>query len=234
MSGWQTLRLTVLDQVRNASVATLSVFVDDPGRLLVLGNHEIFNMPRGVAADADGRIYVADTNDDQVQVFPATGTALASFGNAHGHDGNKAAGLRLNKPKGVAVDAAGAIYVADTHNDRILKLSATGYILLEVGRRKTDRKEKEDDHREFQSGKGPGEFRKPSGVAVDGAGNIFVADTDNNRVQKLGPDGAPLLAFDLPPASGDGEDDDHDCDRPELGRPAATAQDEAGNIYVAT
>ncbi|MBI2384697.1 MAG: hypothetical protein HYV14_01665 [Elusimicrobia bacterium] len=241
LSGWQTLRLTVLDQVRNASVATLSVFVGDPGRLLVLGSHETFNMPQGVAAGADGRIYVAETNDDQVQVFSATGTALVSFGRGHGRDNDEDAGLRLNKPKSVAVDAAGAIFIADTHNDRILKLSATGQVLLEVGRRKPGRKDDDKDGKdkgknesqEFQSGKGPGEFRKPSGVAVDGEGNIFVADTDNNRVQKLGPDGAPLLAFDLPPASGDGEDEDRDCERPELGRPVGIALDGAGNIYVA-
>jgi len=236
-AGWRTLRLTVIDQVRNASVSTLSVYVGDPGRLMVLGNHETFNMPQGVAAGVDGRIYVADTNDDRVQVFSATGTALVSLGRGHGRAEDES--LRLNKPRGVAVDAEGAIFVADTNNDRVLKLSATGQILLEAGRRKPGRKDDDKDGKgknesqEFQPGKGPGEFRKPSGIAVDAAGNIFVSDTDNNRVQKLGPDGTPLLAFSLPPALGDGEEQDHDCEDPELGRPVGIALDAAGNIYVA-
>lgn len=234
LTGRQTLRLSVVDQVGNASVATLDVFVGDPGRLLVLGDHEMFNMPSGVAVGEQGRIYVADTDDDQVQVFTSTGAPLASFGRGHGHHENKGSTLRLNKPKGVAVDAEGALFVADTHNDRILKLSATGQILLELGRRKAQKKDEEEDHG-WRPGKGPGEFRQPSGVALDAAGHIYVADTGNNRVQKLSPDGTFLLAFELPPVPADGEreEEDGDCEKPELGRPMGIALDGAGRIYVA-
>ena len=80
-------------------------------------------------------------------------------------------------PRGVAVDGAGNLYVADTKNQRIQKLSPDGEPLAQWG----------------SAGSAPGQFRNPSGVAVDGAGNLYVADTENNRVQVLWLAGQPEL-----------------------------------------
>ncbi|MEK7384434.1 MAG: hypothetical protein AAB262_14255, partial [Elusimicrobiota bacterium] len=227
LNGWQTLRLTAADQVQNVSGATLNVFLGDPGKLLVLGNHEIFDMPEGVAIGADGKIYVADRNNDRIAVFSSTGALLASFSGRkddedddHGKHKESTTTLRLNKPSGVTVDAAGNIYVADTNSDRVLKLSAEGQVLLSLGRRGGE----DDEHSRL-----PGRFHHPSGVAVDAVENIYVADTENHRVQVFNSTGAFNFQFDLPPvpAGLDGEDDDS------LGKPFAVALDFAGNIYVA-
>ncbi|MFI5363619.1 MAG: OmpL47-type beta-barrel domain-containing protein [Elusimicrobiota bacterium] len=238
LSGWQTLRLTATDLVANVTVVAVNVFVGDPGELMVLGNHDVFDMPQGVAADAHGGIYVADTNANRVAVFTATGAFVTAYGQVHGdHDDVSrvsTATVRFNKPKGVAVDAGGNIYVADTNDDRVLELSATGQILLTIGRR-----EKADKDRDaapfFRPGKGPGEFNKPSGVALDASGNIYVADTNNNRVQVLSSTGAFRLAFSLPPlpAQHADEREDRDADQPALGRPFGIAVDASGKIYVA-
>jgi len=235
LSGWQTLRLTAVDLVANTAVLTENVFVGDPGELMALGNHDVFDMPQGVAADSQGNIYVADTNADRVAVYSATGTFLNAFGRREGEDDRTRSGVRLSKPRGVAVDAAGFLYIADTNDNRVLKLSATGQVLLTVGRREKRDKDDRREPAEFAPGKKPGEFDKPSGLALDAAGNIYVADTGNGRVQKLAPDGTPLQAFTLPPVPArPGEDKDGDRDdRPAAGRPFGIALDGAGNIYVA-
>jgi DNA-binding beta-propeller fold protein YncE len=80
---------------------------------------------------------------------------------------------QFNFPRGLAVDNAGNIYVADTNNGRIQKFSPTGGFLSVIGK----------------PGSGPGEFREPCGIAIDSNGNIYVADVSNHRVQKLKPDG---------------------------------------------
>jgi DNA-binding beta-propeller fold protein YncE len=82
-------------------------------------------------------------------------------------------------PRGLAVDNAGNIYVADTNNDRLQKFSPTGVFLSIMGKR----------------GSGPGQFLEPGGIAVDSGGNIFVADVSNHRVQKLKPDGSFLAEW---------------------------------------
>ncbi|MBI5239112.1 MAG: hypothetical protein HY926_01435 [Elusimicrobia bacterium] len=213
LTGWQTLRLTAVDAVLNVAVATASVFLGEPSATLILGDNTVFNKPAGVAVGMDGKIYAADANNDRVAVFSATGTFLASF-------------TGFKKPKAVAVDASGSIFVADTNGSSLVKLSTSGQILMAVGRTK---KKNEG----FIPGSGSGEFNKPQGVALDEAGNIYVSDTNNHRVQKLGPDGSFKLAFQLPPAPAWSGDEDDGADSSGLGRPVGIALDAAGNIYTA-
>ncbi|MDE2491034.1 MAG: hypothetical protein KGM24_09300, partial [Elusimicrobia bacterium] len=257
LKGWQTLRLTATDKVANTASVAINVFVGDPGELMVLGNDDIFNMPQGVAVDSTSNIYVADTNDDEIQVFSSTGAPLSIVGgrdkwNDHDDhwdkdDTSSTATLKLNKPQGVAVDASGDVFIADTNNDRVLEVSATGQVLLSVGRmtgkngRDEDWRHWGDDGVQFVPGSAAGQFNQPTDVAVGAAGNIYVADSQNHRVQKLGPDGTPVLSFDLPPVSSHGDDHDDDKNHEDaknekagpLGRPAALALDDAGHIYVA-
>src|SRR5438094_850015 len=91
----------------------------------------------------------------------------------------QARGLALDSPFGVAVDSHGAIYIADTFNHRLVKLSSRGKVLARWGRK----------------GRKPGQFLFPTGVAVDAAGNVYVADKTNNRIQKLSAVGKPLAQW---------------------------------------
>ncbi|MDE2141047.1 MAG: hypothetical protein KGJ84_01375 [Elusimicrobia bacterium] len=241
LAGWYTLRLTATDLVANTASAAINVFVGDPGELLTLGNHEVFNMPEGVAAGSDGKIYVADRDNDRVAVFSSTGALLASFG-SRGHDDDHLSStgtVTLDEPSGVAVDAVGNIYVADTDHDRVLKLSATGQILLSLGGREREQEDRHDDKSEDHDRRQPGRFHHPAGVAVDAGQNIFVADTDNRRVQVFDSTGGFSFQFDLPPvpARTGSDDDDHDVHEDPsvaaLGKPFGIALDAAGDIYVA-
>lgn len=216
LAGWQTLRLTAANQTGNSAAVSVNVFVGDPAQLMILGNNDVFDMPHGVASDAAGHIYVADTNADRVAVYTATGT----FVRAYNH---------LSRPRGVAVDAVGNVYVADTDADRILKLSATGQILLSVHRFEkpsgialdhagnifvsdTDNgkilklsptgttlltialppiaaHERDDRDRDDHF-----DAPKPMGLALDAAGDIYAADA-SGRVLKFGATGQLLLTI---------------------------------------
>ena len=172
-----------------------------------------FNVPDGMSVDAMGHVYVADRANYRIQKFSSTGRLLAVWGGVPGN------GLGdLSTPYGVAADDYGFVYVADTSNNRIVKFTAAGRFVDEWG---------------AAGGTGPkgsknGEFNEPRGVAVDDRGNVYVADHNNNRVQKLSPDGRFLARFgahggDGTAGSGDGEFD----------TPRGVAVDHEGNIFVA-
>ena len=80
---------------------------------------------------------------------------------------------RFDAPDGLAIDASGNVYVADTHNDRIQKFDPNGAFITKWG----------------TSGYGPGQFSWPAMIAIDGSGDVNVSDWENNRIQKFGPNG---------------------------------------------
>ncbi len=122
-----------------------------------------FSVPRGLAVDSMGNVYVADSTNASIQKFSSTGVFTLKWGTSGTGDG------QLSGPWGLAVDGDNNIYVADTSNHRIQKFSSTGTFLAKFG----------------ISGSGDGQFNYPTGVAVDTAGNIYIADQSNHRIQKL-------------------------------------------------
>ena len=132
-----------------------------------------FNGAQGAASDGKGRLVVADTGNNRIQVLStAGGRPIAQFGTKGNQPG------QFDGPRGVAVDKQGNIFVADTNNHRIQMLSAMGEPLRQWG-----------NMGQFggRPAKGfqPGEFDSPEGIATDDAGNVYVADTGNHRIQKL-------------------------------------------------
>lgn len=146
-----------------------------------------FYEPRGLAVDAQGNLYVADTWNARIVKYSPDGRAVASWGTgdqdlADGRRatitdgtqaGNEANPLGLFGPRGVAVDAQGNVYIADTGNKRIVVTNSDGEYLYQWG----------------YAGSELGAFNEPTGVAVDAQGNVYVSDTWNGRVQVFGPDG---------------------------------------------
>lgn len=122
-----------------------------------------FSYPSAIAADAAGRLYVADRNNHRIQVFSGAGTYLTQWGSQGGGPG------QFYGPAGIAVSSAGDVYVADTQNHRIQRFSSTGAYVTRWG----------------SFGAGNGEFQYPFGVATDAAGNVYVADSHNHRIQKF-------------------------------------------------
>ncbi|MCA1814882.1 MAG: gluconolaconase [Acidobacteria bacterium] len=145
------------------------------------GASAAFNTPSGLALDADGNLYVADTGNNRIRKVARDGavTTVAGDGAAGFRDG-RAAEAEFDAPVGVAVDKSGNVFVADTYNDRIRVVSTQG------------------DVKTLAGGNAPGyadgdassaRLDTPTGIAVAANGDLFVADTGNNRLRKIAPTG---------------------------------------------
>jgi DNA-binding beta-propeller fold protein YncE len=130
-------------------------------------------LPKGVAVDAAGIVYVADYTNCTVIKYAADGTLLQVWGGRGGAPG------QMRSPSRVAVAADGTVYVTDADNDRIQRFSPDGDLVSIWGR----------------GGDGRGEFDRPRGVAFDAAGHVYVADQGNRRVQVFTPAGGFLRAW---------------------------------------
>jgi len=139
------------------------------------------NYPQGVAVDAAGNLYIADSLNNRVrEVSSGVITTIAGNG-AAGYSGDEgpATGAELDYPSGVAVDAAGNLYIAEYYNHSIRKVS-NGIITTIAG----------NGSQGFSGDGGPAanaRLNSPYSVAVDAAGNVYVADTGNNRIRVLTP-----------------------------------------------
>ena len=144
-----------------------------------IGANARFNFPSGVALDAAGNIYTADTYNNTIRKVTAAGivTTTAGLAGASGSSDGTTLAARFNLPAGIAVDSAGTIYLADTFNHTIRKLTAAGVVSTLAGAT-----------RQTGSTDGVGtaaRFQFPGSVAVDAAGNVYVADTFNHTIRKI-------------------------------------------------
>jgi sugar lactone lactonase YvrE len=179
-----------------------------------------FFSPTGVAVDSAGNVYVADFDNHKVRKITPNGTVttLAGSGQPGFSDGLRN-GARFNGPRSVAVDAAGNVYVADHDNNRIRKVEPDGAVTTLAG----------SDFDGFADGPGAGaQFSAPGGVAVDAAGNVYVADGGNRRIRKITPAGEVTT---LAGSGAQGMRDGPALDA-QFGLPTGVAVDKAGNIYV--
>ncbi len=138
----------------------------------------------GVAADAQGNIFFADTRNHRVRkIAGGTITTVAGNGQAgFAGDGATATAAQLNFPRGVAVDTQGNLYIADTGNSRVRMVTAGGVISTMAG---TGTPGFAGDGAAAKSA----QLSYPAAVAVDSAGNLFIADTWNFRVREVTLDG---------------------------------------------
>ncbi|WP_235025407.1 NHL repeat-containing protein [Caballeronia terrestris] len=183
-----------------------------------------FDGPTGIAADDAGNVHVADTNNYTVRKITAAGavTTLAGRPGVVGHaDGNGAA-ARFNYPIGIAADYAGHVYVADTSNFTIRKITAAGAVTTLAG---------DPVVTGHADGSGAAaEFNFPAGIAADRAGNLYVADTNNSSIRKITAAGVVTTLAGTPGVSGAA---DGSGAAARFSYPFGIAADRAGNVYVA-
>ncbi len=139
--------------------------------------------PTGVAVDGEGNVYIADTNNHRIRKVDTDGiiTTVAGNGTAgYGGDTGPAMSAQLNGPRGIMFDDSGNLFIADTLNHRIRKVTSDGIITTIAG----------NGSIMFSGDDGPATSASlyyPQGVAVDSSGNVYVADTEHNRIRKISP-----------------------------------------------
>jgi sugar lactone lactonase YvrE len=182
--------------------------------------------PAGVAVDGAGNVYISDTNNSDVAKVTPSGTlsVIAGVpGKPGGPIGGPATSSHLGMPLGLALDASGAVYIADSGNEIVEKVTPSGTLSVIAGVPGT------------QGLPTPGpatnsDLSRPIGVAVDGAGNVYIGDASNSVVEKVTPPGTLSIIAGTPgtpgvptpgPVSGS-----------DLGAPAGVAVDHRGNLYI--
>jgi tripartite motif-containing protein 71 len=203
--GWLlTAALTLL-----AGTATLSAHAQYTFLRAFSGSGSaLFQGPEDVKLDSNGNIFVVDSGNDRIEKFDTNTNFVTAFGTTGNGDG------QLNQPLGVGIDKNNNIFVADTNNDRILKFTNSG---LPAGNPQTVI---------GATGTGNGQFIFPAGVAFDSSNNLFVADTNNDRVQKFTLDNTGVYNYSSQfgsTGSGNGQ----------LSSPYRLGLDSAGNVFVA-
>jgi len=171
------------------------------------GNGQFYE-PSGVALDNNGNVYVADYLNNRIQKFSSSGSYITQWG-VYGNGAGQ-----FNMPFGLAVSSSGYVYVADTGNNRIQQFDLLGTYTGQIGSSTPN------------SGSGTGQFNQPYGVAVDTNGNIYVADTYNNRIQTFTSSGVYIMLWgSSSPNSGSGEG--------QFSQPYGVAVDANLYVYVA-
>ena len=183
--------------------------------------------PTGLALDATGNIYIADSNKNWIRKVDTNGIITTVAGNgSYGFSGDNgpATNAVLGYPSDVAVDTAGNIYIADEYNSRIRKVDTSGIITTVAG----------NGLYGFSGDNGPAvkaELSFPRGLTVDAGGNIYIADSDNNRIRKIDTSGI------ITTIAGNGSygfnGDAVPATQTSLDTPIGVELDAVGNIYIA-
>jgi sugar lactone lactonase YvrE len=218
---------SVIRKITTAGV--VSTFVGTPG---VAGESNgtttspavTFNLPQGMAIDPSGNLYVADYGGATIRKITAAGvvTTVAGAAGTTGFADGTGTAATFSQPCDVALDGSGNLYVADSGNHSIRKITPTGVVTTLAGKSGTAGQ---------ADGKGTGAtFRNPRGIACDGSGNLYVADTGNNTIRKIAPDGTVTTLAGAPGTDGSA---DGVGAAARFSFPNDTAVDKAGNVYVA-
>lgn len=194
-----------------------------PGATNGYGSNARFHHPFGVATDQEGNVYVADMQNGTVRKITGEGFA-GSFAGTAGNPGSAngdGPNAQFFGPQGIAVDGGGNVFVADTANGTIRRITPEGTVNTLAG--------SPTNFNSFDGAGAAAQFYRPEAVAVDAAGNVYVADAWNHTLRKITPAGvvSTLAGLAGNPGSADGTNS-----KARFHRPAGIAVDTATNLFV--
>ena len=235
--SWQRVILLTLVSLGSASLATAQSVYEDytfttlagpgmagPGWFDGIGSAARFNGPAGIARDAQGNLYVADSANNTIRKITPAGevTTFAGLSDVSGTSDGMGGAARFNSPFGVVVDGSGNVFVADQGNHAIRKISPSGNVTTFAGLAGV--------LGSVDGTNGTARFQFPSGLAIDSNDNIYVADTGNDTIRKITPDGVVTTFAGSAGVAGSA---DKKGTSATFYHPFAIAVDANGNLYVA-
>lgn len=204
-------------------VSTFAGSVEKPGSSNGQGSAARFSGPEGIAVDTLGNVYVADAQNAAVRKITPDGTVTTFAGQPgiRGAADGPAASSLFHSPVGIAVDPNGAVWVSDSWNQTIRRI-ANGQVTTVAGATGV-----------AGSADGTGStarFHLPTGIGVDNAGNVYVADFTNHTIRKVTPAGVVTT---IAGSAGQSGDTDGTGSAARFASPTGVAADAAGNVWVA-
>ena len=182
------------------------------------GTSAQFNFPNGVALDNSGNVYVADIANHKIRKISAAGVVTTLAGSVAGFSDGSGTAAKFSSPYGLAVDNSGNVYVADTGNTKIRKISPIGLVSTLAG-----------STIGFADGNGTAaQFSEPYDIDFDAIGNVYVADMSNNKIRKISQTGVVTTLAGSTVGFADGT-----ATIAQFNLPFGLAVDASGNVYVA-
>lgn len=215
----------------NWVVTTIAGTADTTGNHDGMNQNARFNEPQGIAADLYGNLYVADSGNNTIRQMTLAGTnwSVATIaGGAQGASDGTGGSASFNQPLSVAVDTASNLYVVDSENSTIRKITPGdgNWVVTTIAGAANNTTFKDGTN-------GVAAFNNPSGIALDRSGNLFVADTYNYAIRKIAPVGTNWVVTTIAGAPGTAGTVDGTNKNAQFAGPYGIAVDANDNLFVA-